>query len=162
MNLYPEAIHLIYPHELNLKNINKLAKQIPQASIISHTKDIIDGVNIITAMGELKYAYKIASIAYVGGGFGVGIHNILEAAVYYIPTLFGPNFHKSNEAKYLVSKNNVLTFSNVKELENIFIQINQEKNRKEIESNLKAYFSPDLSPSELICKEIFLKNNIHV
>jgi 3-deoxy-D-manno-octulosonic-acid transferase len=153
--LYPEAVHLIYPHELSSENIKKLKIKIPHSKLLSHTKEIHSGTNIITSMGELKYAYRLASLAYIGGGFGDGIHNILEAAVYYIPTLFGPSFQKSNEAKYLLSKNCAFTFKEVNELKNISAHIKKEKNRNEIESNLKAYFSPDLSPTTIICKEIF-------
>jgi 3-deoxy-D-manno-octulosonic-acid transferase len=46
----------------------------------------------------LSSIYRYGEIAYIGGGFGVGIHNILEAAVYGIPVVFGPNFRKFQEA----------------------------------------------------------------
>ena len=162
LRLYPDAIHIIYPHELNSTNIAFISKKIPESKVVTHTKDIIGGANIITAMGELKYAYKLASLAYIGGAFGAGVHNVLEAAGYNIPTLFGPNYKKSNEAKHLVLEKCAFTFYESRELEKIIDEINKEKNRKEIESKLKAYFSPELSPTELICKEIFLKNDLHV
>jgi 3-deoxy-D-manno-octulosonic-acid transferase len=50
----------------------------------------------------LSQLYKFGKIGYVGGGFGKGIHNILEAAVYGTPVLFGPNHSRSMEAKELI------------------------------------------------------------
>jgi 3-deoxy-D-manno-octulosonic-acid transferase len=51
--------------------------------------------------------YGYGQLAYIGGGFGVGIHNTLEAATYGIPVLFGPNFKKFQEAKDLVQMDQV-------------------------------------------------------
>ena len=162
IHLYPDAIHLIYPHVLNQSNLDSLKEKITFAKIVIHTNDIKSGVNIISSMGELKYTYKLAKIAYIGGGFGEGIHNILEASVYNIPVLFGPSFMKSNEAEYLISQNCAFTFRRSDELTDISIHLDKELNRKEIESKLKAYFSPEFSPTEIICKEIFLKNETNV
>lgn len=58
---------------------------------------------IVDCYGLLSSLYRYADTAYVGGGFGVGIHNINEAAVYGIPVIFGPNFAKFNEAIELTS-----------------------------------------------------------
>ncbi len=58
---------------------------------------------IIDCYGLLTSLYRYADIAYVGGGFGVGIHNINEAAVYGIPVIFGPNYAKFNEAVELIA-----------------------------------------------------------
>ena len=49
-------------------------------------------------MGLLSSIYQYGQIAYIGGGFDNGIHNILEAMVYGLPVIFGPNHHKFNEA----------------------------------------------------------------
>ena len=60
-------------------------------------------VLIIDNIGMLSSLYQYASIAYIGGGFGVGIHNTLEAAAFGKPVIFGPNYHKFEEAKQLIS-----------------------------------------------------------
>ena len=54
--------------------------------------------------GKLSSLYRFASIAYIGGGFGTGIHNINEAAVYSIPVIFGPNHNKFKEASDLIAE----------------------------------------------------------
>jgi 3-deoxy-D-manno-octulosonic-acid transferase len=50
----------------------------------------------------LSSIYRYGEISYIGGGFGVGIHNVLEAAVYGIPVIFGPNNKKFREAQHLL------------------------------------------------------------
>jgi 3-deoxy-D-manno-octulosonic-acid transferase len=56
---------------------------------------------IIDCFGLLSSIYHYGSVAYVGGGFGVGIHNLLEAAVWDVPVFFGPNNQKFHEAQGL-------------------------------------------------------------
>ena len=57
---------------------------------------------IIDCYGLLSSIYRYAAVAYVGGGFGVGIHNVPEAAVYGVPVIIGPNNHKFREARALI------------------------------------------------------------
>ena len=68
-------------------------------------------VLIIDNIGMLSSLYRYATIAYVGGGFGKGIHNILEAAVYDIPVCFGPNHQKFQEAVDLLQNGGAATYS---------------------------------------------------
>ena len=65
----------------------------------------------------LSSIYRYGEIAYIGGGFGAGIHNTLEAAVYGVPVLFGPKYHKFKEAKDLISVGGGFTVQNGKEFE---------------------------------------------
>ena len=58
---------------------------------------------LIDCMGILSSIYRYGDFAYIGGGFGVGIHNILEAATYGIPVAFGPKYQKFKEARDLVA-----------------------------------------------------------
>ena len=60
-------------------------------------------VLIVDTIGILSSIYKYADIAYIGGGFGVGIHNTLEAAIFGTPIIFGPNYLKFHEATSMVS-----------------------------------------------------------
>jgi 3-deoxy-D-manno-octulosonic-acid transferase len=69
----------------------------------------------------LSRLYKYATITYVGGGFGeAGVHNVLEAAVYGKPVIFGPVFNKFIEAIELLEESGAFTIETAIELEKIF------------------------------------------
>jgi 3-deoxy-D-manno-octulosonic-acid transferase len=59
---------------------------------------------VVDSIGILSHLYQYADIAYIGGGFGVGIHNTLEAATFGVPVIFGPNYHKFQEAQDLIDE----------------------------------------------------------
>lgn len=103
----PEVKAVIAPHEFDKERLNRLKELVPdQVVLMSELKDkphAADGkrVLIIDCFGLLSSAYSYADAAYVGGGFGVSIHNINEAAVYGIPVIFGPENSKFIEAQEL-------------------------------------------------------------
>jgi 3-deoxy-D-manno-octulosonic-acid transferase len=101
---------IIAPHVISavhLKSINKLLEE-NGLKAVAYT-DLEAGkvtttderVMIVDCFGKLSSIYRYGKIALVGGGFGVGIHNVPEAAVYGIPVLFGPNNRKFKEAQDL-------------------------------------------------------------
>ena len=95
---FPEKKYIIAPHELN--KLDKLQKNtngimFSEASLKNIHKS---NVLIIDSIGLLPTLYKYANIAFIGGGFRKGIHNVLEAIVFKVPVIIGPNHHKSNEA----------------------------------------------------------------
>ncbi len=113
---HPENNYIIAPHEL--QNICDLKKQ-TNALLYSmaHDKNIfITNVLIIDSIGILSSIYQYANIAYIGGGFGSGIHNILEAVTFGLPVVFGPNYQKFIEANELINQNGAISISNYKEL----------------------------------------------
>jgi len=97
---------IIAPHEIHeshLSYIEGLSKR-PTIRYSKATSENIGDYDclIIDSFGLLSSIYRYGEIAYVGGGFGVGIHNVLEAAVYDMPVVFGPNFRKFREANQLI------------------------------------------------------------
>ena len=76
-------------------------------------------VLIIDNIGMLSSLYRYADIAYIGGGFGKGIHNTLEAAVFNIPVCFGPNYQKFQEARGLIACGGGCSYSEAKQLTDI-------------------------------------------
>ena len=83
------------------------------------------GINtiIIDNIGMLSRLYKYATVAYVGGGFGAdGVHNVLEAAVYGKPVVFGPEYSKYIEAVELIEAGGGISIENALELEEEFEQ----------------------------------------
>ena len=79
-------------------------------------------VLIIDNIGMLSAIYRYATVAYIGGGFGKGIHNILEAAVYSCPVCFGPNYHKFQEACQLIELQGAKSYSEPAQLTAILSQ----------------------------------------
>lgn len=94
---------IIAPHIVNKDHIRQLLKKFSAYkpvlfSKVKSTDAKKSSVMIIDSIGKLANIYKYAGIAYIGGGFGVGIHNTLEAATYGLPVFFGPNYKRFNEA----------------------------------------------------------------
>ena len=111
---------IIAPHEIHEQHINQLKKDFPDAVLYSELKNnFIAGkkVLIIDNVGMLSRLYHYATITYVGGGFTRdGIHNILEAAVYGKPVLFGPNYQKYREATELIETGGAFSISTAEQL----------------------------------------------
>ena len=101
---------IIAPHEVREERIKELTlkltckyalyTQIIDESQLS-TLNSFD-VLVVNTIGVLSSVYQYGQVAYIGGGFGVGIHNTLEAAAWGMPVVFGPNYHKFQEAKELI------------------------------------------------------------
>ena len=90
---------IIAPHELSEQRLRALKQRFHNAGLWSTSDFERAQVLIIDEMGWLKYLYQFGDFCYVGGGFGKGIHNTLEALVWEKPVFFGPNYQKFEEAK---------------------------------------------------------------
>lgn len=99
---YPKYKHIIAPHDIGEKNISAITKLLDSEFSLYSDQAYNCNVLIINNIGMLNKLYSIANIAYIGGGFGKGIHNILEASVFGIPVIFGPKYKKFKEAVDLV------------------------------------------------------------
>lgn len=149
----PSYNHYVYPHELSQDNITAFCEAL---NCEAHN-DIssITGTAIIQSMGQLKKDYVSAQIAYIGGGFGDGIHNILEAAVYNIPTIFGHKYHKSEEAQELIDLQVAFSVSDPSQLTKILNNLQTNEYREQIKLKLNGYFCAPKSATEIITSEIF-------
>ena len=105
VKIHPEIKFIIAPHEINADNIASVKKEFANSFCYSEfenagtTQQQTGNVLIIDNIGMLSRLYNYATIAYVGGGFGSdGVHNVLEAAVYGKPVVFGPEYEKYDEA----------------------------------------------------------------
>ncbi len=106
VNAQTEWKLIIAPHEIDenhLREIEKLLNRpfVRYSAMKAEDSDRVECI-IIDSFGLLSSVYSYGQTAYIGGGFGAGIHNILEAAVYGIPVLFGPNHAKFEEAQALI------------------------------------------------------------
>ena len=105
-NLHPEWKLIIAPHVIGEDHLQQIEKLLEGRKVIRYTEASAENVGdaevlIINCFGLLSSIYHYGDVAYVGGGFGVGIHNLLEAAVWDVPVFFGPNNQKFQEAQGL-------------------------------------------------------------
>lgn len=98
---------IIAPHVVNESRLSGLERKLAKKKVVRYSK--ADATNItdadcllIDCYGMLSSIYRYGTVAYIGGGFGVGIHNVPEAAVYGIPVIFGPNNKRFQEAQALL------------------------------------------------------------
>ena len=123
---------IIAPHEIDASNIARILKLFPSALTYSQlTPDTIftdQQILVIDNMGMLSAVYQYASIAYIGGGFGTGIHNTLEAAAFGLPVIFGPKYDKFQEAKDLLNLGAARSIGTAEDLSAAFEQLQKDKN----------------------------------
>ena len=117
-----ELKYIIAPHEIFIENIERIEKAINKKVIRysqANEQNVLESqVIIIDNIGLLSSLYKYGDIAYIGGGFGKGIHNVLEAATFGLPLFFGTNYHQFNEAVQLVNLKAAFVVNNYSNLEN--------------------------------------------
>lgn len=114
---------IIAPHLIDEAHLKQIEAKLKRTHIRYSEASEVDTRNydclIIDNFGLLSSIYRYGEIAYIGGGFGAGIHNLPEAAVHSIPVIFGPNHSKFIEAKELMRKGGGFTVSNETELNKV-------------------------------------------
>ncbi len=156
---------IIAPHEVSDVNINRIHQLLkkPAISFSKLAETEIDNyqVLIIDSIGLLSSLYQYGSIAYIGGGFGVGIHNILEAATFGTPIIFGPNYKKFKEAVDLISNGGAFSITNYDELESNFNHLISDKELFNNSSeNSKNYVEKNVGSTKFIIKKVFNNDNL--
>lgn len=106
LNEHPDWKVIIAPHVIKEDHLQQIEKLLEGRKVVRYTEATVDNVAdaevlIINCFGLLSSIYHYADVTYVGGGFGVGIHNTLEAAVWDVPVFFGPNNQRFQEAQGL-------------------------------------------------------------
>ncbi len=153
---HPEIQLIIAPHEIGDTHIKAISEKFPKSIKWSEKDQARSGnVIIIDCIGLLSAIYKYGNVAYVGGGFGSGIHNTLEPAVYGMPVLFGPAFSKFREAVGLCEVNGAKSISNYSDLEKIINHLfSQAEFRKEMGKAAGKYVVDNAGATDVILKEI--------
>lgn len=146
---------IIVPHEIHeahLAQIETLTKgKSVRFSKASDTELKESSYLIVDTMGMLSSIYKYARWAYIGGGFGVGIHNTLEAAVYGIPVVFGPNYQQFREAKGLIESGAGFSVSTVEELNSLLPKLDTDL---DIGAKAREYTAHNTGATKIIIKEL--------
>lgn len=153
---------LIAPHEINESHLNWIEEQWKKKhspdTIMRYTEATEETVKdkqclLINNFGMLSSVYYYGHVAYVGGGFGVGIHNTLEAAVYAMPVVFGPNYHAFKEAKDLIKVKGAFSIRDYESLEKVMDQLLADGTAEGQRSG--QYVSENRGATDMILKELF-------
>lgn len=122
-NSHPEMKLIIAPHVINenhvVEIIDKLKRPYVRYSRVTEKRIQNADCLIIDCFGLLSSIYRYGEVAYIGGGFGVGIHNTLEAAVYGIPVIFGSKYQKFMEAVQLIENKGAYSIKNYEDFSSL-------------------------------------------
>lgn len=128
----PHWKFIIAPHEIGAAHIEQLIRLVPGAlryTQLNAQLPVPDSqVMVIDNIGLLSSIYQYGKIVYIGGGFGVSIHNTLEAAAFGLPVIFGPRYDKFQEAKDLLVLNAAITIKSADDLSAAFEKLQKDAN----------------------------------
>ncbi|MEG0796923.1 MAG: glycosyltransferase N-terminal domain-containing protein [Odoribacter sp.] len=149
---------ILVPHEIgenHLKSIEgKCRKKILRYSSTETAPQEYE-VLLIDTIGLLSSIYRYGQIAYIGGGFGVGIHNTLEAAVYGIPVLFGPKYKKFKEAVRLLEEGGAFSVHSKEELQEVLHSLMEHPEiAKAAGSKALEYVDSQLGATRIILQQL--------
>ena len=162
---FNDAKLILVPHEINEGHLHDIFQRFKgrfvKYSDISAMPSNLSRVNIlrrakvmvIDTIGLLSSIYQFGHVAYIGGGFGEGIHNTIEAAVYGMPVVFGPNYHQFREAQGLIDSGAARSINNYNELESAFTTALEQ--HETIGAKAAEYVQSELGASAKIYEELF-------
>ncbi len=163
---------VIAPHEIGEERLEKVSKVFESYGVVMYSElaPIVEQemisesphpvakdkrVLVIDCIGILSSLYKYADFSYIGGGFGVGIHNTLEAAVYGCPIAFGPNYKRFKEAVDLIKADGAISVSNASEFYQILDNCVKDKELREYKGKAcGSYVERNLGATEKIISRI--------
>jgi 3-deoxy-D-manno-octulosonic-acid transferase len=145
---------ILAPHEMNSFKTNWIKSSFQFYTDSSFPAE--SNILILDTMGLLSKLYRFSNLTYIGGGFGKGIHNILEPAVFEHPILIGPNYQKFNEAKRLIDLGCVFSISSKNQVPDLMTKIVLSPHYiNEIKHKMASYIQENTNVSDRIL--VFLK-----
>ena len=154
-NAHPEMKLIIAPHVIDENHLVQIISKLERPYVRYSKADETNVANadclIIDCFGLLSSIYRYGEIAYIGGGFGVGIHNTLEAAVYGVPVIFGPKYHKFMEATQLIEANGGFSIKTYDELSTLLDRMtNDNQYLSEVGHNAGHYVTSNAGATQKI------------
>lgn len=161
INAHPDTRFVIAPHEMDESRMRRLEREIKGGAVrYTHSSPSSNfsgtQVMILDTIGLLSSAYSYARWSYIGGGFGVGIHNTLEAATFGLPIAFGPNYHKFREACDMIERGAATSVTSAAELTAWFAPIKEEGDAlQRASSSARDYTKEHCGATDTIMSVIF-------
>ena len=161
INNHPKTKFLIVPHEMDAGPMEKIIANTKRKALL-YTKctpetDFSDiQVVIVNKIGILALLYRYGNWAYIGGGFIAGIHSVIEATIYGMPAVFGPNYHKNRPGKEMIELGACCSVRNAEELDAWFSPIENDDEKLKVLSDIAyQYCQQNKGSSDIILKKIF-------
>lgn len=168
---YPAWKFILAPHEISDEKIEGLEKLLKGKSVrysemATNWKPNINdtsqysirntqcAVLIIDNIGMLSSLYQYGNLAYIGGAFGSGLHNVLEAAAFGMPVIFGPKYDRFPEAKDLIERRAGFSIENFNDLQKIMQTLQDDTKRKTAGEAAKKYIAENTGATSLIIDHI--------
>ena len=145
---------ILAPHDISESNIQSILKRFSNFGISPFSKKTTkpeDRVILIDSIGQLRYLYRFADLAFIGGGLGKGVHNTIEAIVYHIPVLFGPKRKKFPETQEMLDRGLAAEINNYDDLANAFRYFSS---KKPLPQDFESYIQAKLGASQKINQAI--------
>lgn len=161
INDNPQIKFVVAPHEMENSRIERIIAQTKGGAVrYTQCNEVSDfsktQVLILDTIGILSSVYGYATWSYIGGGFGVGIHNTLEAATFGLPIAFGPNYQKFKEARDMVALGAATKVESAEDLSAWFAPLRDDKSAlQRAGSAAKSYTQRNQGATSLIMKIVF-------
>lgn len=151
---------IIAPHEIDEISIQSTIQQFNNSIIVRYSQANEQNIKtadvlIIDNIGMLSSLYQYGTIAFIGGGFGKNIHNILEPATFGLPIIFGPKYHNFIEAKELIQLGGAFSISSLEEFKKTVERLSKQEALKKAASTSKNYVLSHTGATDKILKSIF-------
>jgi len=152
VEIYHDWKFIIAPHETDQRHILEIEKLFPACARFSELKkrNTESQVLIIDNIGMLSSLYQYGDIGYIGGGFGVGIHNTQEASAFSLPVIFGPNYRKFQEAIDLIQKGASFSIKDSEELKQRMSHLQKPEIRGKLGKIAKEYILANAGATRII------------
>lgn len=141
---------LIAPHVIGEDHLQQIVSKTKGKKVVRYTQTTAEeaaeaDVLIIDCFGLLSSMYRYGDVAYVGGGFGVGIHNTLEAAVWQMPVIFGPNNKRFQEAQGLLQSGGGFEINGYEDFESLMSRLSEDASFQKSSGKKAGAFVASLS-----------------
>jgi 3-deoxy-D-manno-octulosonic-acid transferase len=151
---------IIAPHEIDESTIHKTIQHFSNLRVLKYSdaneqNSATADVLLIDNIGMLSSLYQYGSIAFIGGGFGKGIHNILEAATFGLPVIFGPNYDKFIEAKELIHTGGAFSITSANDFDKTMNLLTKDDVLKMASFASKSYVLSHVGATDKIFNAIF-------
>lgn len=161
---HPEVRAIIAPHEFDSARLETMRNRLGADVTLLHSE--LQGATperiaaarylIIDCFGLLASLYRFATMAYVGGGFGVGIHSVTEAAVFSVPVIFGPNYGKFREARGLIAATGAFSVDSPRAFDTIATRMLKDTRRRDDAGKAAGkYIADNVGATDTITRIIF-------